>query len=293
MLHLNLDLSELEDLINMKPVVDKAVQAAAADLAQMVKAKVTDLARQKLHSRFQKYADGLSISQAEGGVWIVSLSEKVRFIEDGQQPFDMLDGLLKSPKAKISKTGSKYIVVPFDHSPGKGSTSQGGMHGAAQQDLVATIRQELKKQSKANKALGKAEIPFSKIEKNADGSPRLGKLHSFDISGKPTVGKGLAGTPGQGHGSEGWGRIGPSGIPFLHGVNIYQSQYQAPGGETRTRRSIVTFRTASSTQKGRAWQHPGNEPLMLMEQGLEWARSEWETKISPEIIDKIITSIEK
>lgn len=290
MISLNLDLSDLASLLDMKPAVDKAVKEAARDLAHMTHGKIRDLARQHLKGRYEKYVSGLSVKELENDVFLIVLDEKSRWVEDGQKPFDMLDGLLKSPKAKMSKSGAKYIVVPFDHSPGKGSTAQGGQHGAAQQDLVSTIRQDLKRQNKERKAIGKAEIPFAQIEKGPDGNPLIGRLHSFSISGKP---KKTGYGPGQGHGPEGWVRMGPTGIPFLHGVNIYQTKYKGAQGEERTRRSIFTFRTASSNQKGRAWQHPGNEPLMLMEQGLEWARSEWETKISPEIIDKILSSIDK
>lgn len=40
-----------------------------------------------------------------------------RYIRDGIRPYDMKPGLLRSPKARISKTGVKYLVVPIRTSP--------------------------------------------------------------------------------------------------------------------------------------------------------------------------------
>jgi hypothetical protein len=292
MIYLNLDMSEVLGLINMKGAVEQAVNDAARDLAQMTAAKITDLARQKLKSRYQMYIDGLTTFEAEKDVWVVNLSSKVRFIEDGQEAFNMLDGLLKSSKAKTSKDGSKYVMVPFEHGPGKGPTAEGGASGQANQDLISTIKAEMKRR----------KIPFGKIEKGAGGAPLTGKLHSFDINDAPLK---TSEGPGQGWGPLNDIRQGPNarqlvgggpgggGTPFLQGVNVYQTPYTDKKGNQAVRRSIVTFRTASSKQKGSGlWDHPGNEPLNLMEEGLAWARQEWETSISPEILDKIYTSLD-
>lgn len=269
----------------MKGQVEAAVKDAAKDLARMVSAKTKEIAREKLKSRYKMYVDGLSVKEVEGA-YLVSLSSKVRFIEDGQQPHNMLDSLLASKKAKTAKDGSRYLTVPFEHGPGKGPTSQGGQSGEAQQDLVATIKNEMKRQNKGRKAKGQSPISFGKIEKNADGSPMLGKLHSFDISNAPL--KTREG-PGMGHGAIGDVRQGVGGIPHLQGVSIYQTPDAT--SKTGVKRSIMTFRTASSKHSSPRWDHPGTEPLNMMEDALEWARATWENEISPEIVERILVEI--
>lgn len=172
---------------------------------------------------------------------------------------------------------SKYLVVPFEH--GKGKTAEGGASGSAQNDLNSVLKSEMKRRG----------IPFGKKEMNADGSPKLGKLHSFDINKSPLK---LHDGAGQGHGPVGEVRQGKTGTPFLEGVNIYQTAYKGKGGEDRVRKDIMTFRVVTSKQQGSGvWDHPGNDAMKFMEEGLEWARKEWETKISPEILDAILSKI--
>lgn len=279
MLHLNLDIGEILDLAEMKGVVNQAMQQAARDLAKMTEAKVKDLARQRLHSRYDKYIEGLSTFEVTKDVWVVNLSAKVRWIEDGQDEFSMLDHLLASKKAKTAKDGSKYVVVPFDQGPGKGPKAEGGASGQANQDLIATIKAEMKRR----------KIPFSKVEKNAGGLPQIGRLHEFNITERPIK---TEDGPGQGKGPIGQVRQGPTGIPFLQGVNVYQTLYKDKDGNDRVRRSIVTFRTASSKHQGSGrWDHPGNDAVNIMEEALEWARREWETTIEPEVRESIYASL--
>ncbi len=272
-----MDLSEIIELGNMKSTVDKAIKDAARDLAKMTESKIKELARQRLHSRFQMYTEGLSTEEVSEDIWVVKLASKVRWIEDGNEAFSMIDSMLKSPKAKTAKDGSKFLIVPFEH--GKGKTAEGGASGSAQNDLNSTLKAEMKRRG----------IPFGKKEMNSDGSPKLGKLHSFDINKSPLK---LHDGAGQGHGPVGEVRQGKTGTPFLEGVNIYQTAYKGKGGEDRVRKDIMTFRVVTSKQQGSGvWDHPGNDAMKFMEEGLEWARKEWETKISPEILDAIISKI--
>jgi hypothetical protein len=285
--YLNLDLSSIADLVSMKPIVEKAMKEAARDLAKMTEDKIKGLARQRLKSRYKLYVDGLSTRQVDEDTWLVILSGKVKWIEDGQESFNMLPWLLKSKKAKTAKDDSKYLTIPFEHGPGKGPTSEGGASGAAEQDLIAAIKSQLKGINKARKANGESPVPFGSLEKDANGAPLIGRLHSFDVTHAPLK---THDGPGQGKGGIGEVRQGPSGTPFLQGVNIYQTPYTDAAGKQRVRRSVVTFRTVSSKQKG-LWEHPGNDAVNLMEEGLEWARREWETTISPEILESIVTSL--
>lgn len=287
MMGINIDLGDLKDLMDLKGPTEKALQEAARDLAVMTHAKILEMANAKLHSRRQMFIEGLHYGKVTDDVWVVNLAASVRWIDDGQRPHNMLDDLLKSPKAKVSKKdGSKYIVIPFNHGPGKGATNS----TQAQQDLVSTLKVEMKARG----------IPFGKIERGADGSAKMGKLHSFNISDSPVK---TAQGPGQGHGPVGEVRQGPNdrqavgggpgggGRPFLHGVSVYQTA--DPTSKSGVKRSIMTFRIASSKHKaeGTRWNHPGTEPIHIMEDGLKWAMEEWQSKIAPEIVGKILAKI--
>ncbi len=287
MMGINIDLGDLKDLMDLKEPTQKVLHDAARDLAVMTHAKIVEIANAKLHSRREMYVTGLHYGKVSDDVWVVSLAAAVRWIDDGQRPHSQLDDLLKSPKAKVSKKdGSKYIVVPFNHGPGKGATNS----TKAQQDLVSTLKTEMKARG----------IPFGKIEKGADGNAKVGRLHSFNIGDAPVK---TQHGPGQGHGPVGEVRQGPNdrqavgggpsggGRPFLHGVSVYQTK--DPAARSGVKRSIMTFRIASSKHKaeGTRWNHPGTEPIHIMEDGFKWALEEWQSKIAPDIVSRIIAKI--
>lgn len=267
MLFVNVDVGELADLMGIKGALKNASDGAARDLAALAHAKITDLAGQKLKSRRKMYVTGLKYDEVEEGVWVITLDAKVRWIDDGMPQHNMLDDLLKSPKAKRSKKdGSKYVVVPFQHGPGMGK----GTTTPAQQDLIATVKAQMKARG----------IPFGGIEKNAQGQAKMGRLHSFDITNAPV--KTIDG-PGQGKGPKGEVKQGPTGIPFLQGVSVYQSL----DDKGKPQRQILTFRIASSKHRDQGrWEHPGTPAMNLMEEGMEWALETWEKEIAPGIVQK-------
>lgn len=271
MIGINIDISSLQGLLDITDNLQSAAASASRTMASMIRGKAVELANQKLHSRRKMYVDGLSIKEGDDGVWLVSLNAKVRFIDDGKSEWNMLEDLLKSPKAKTAKDGSKYLIVPFDHSPGQGPAST----TPAQQDIMSEIKSELKKRN----------IPFSKIEKDQDGNAKMGRLHSFDITKAPLK---MVDGPGMGHGPIGDARQGPTGVPFLQNVSIYQGKDQ----NGKTKRSIMTFRVASSKHKDQGrWDHPSVAPTPILEEATEWAMKEFEKEIGPAIMSKILDDI--
>jgi len=268
MFHINFDASELKSLMNIEEAFNDAVKDAEKQLAAMTYTKAVDLATSKLHSRRQMFVDALSIKE-EDGVTIVNLNGSARWIDDGQEPHSMLEALLKSPKAKRAADGSMYVVVPFDHGPGKGPANS----PESQQPMINALKKEFKQR----------KIPWGKIERDDQGRPKMGKIHSFDMSNTPIkTGEGA----GQGHGKTGAVRQGSTGIPFLQGVAVYQHG-QAGGG---AKKSVMTFRTASSNQQG-AWQHPGVEAANIMEETWKWAQETMEREIIPLVIESLSKSL--
>lgn len=226
--------------------VQEALYEGVKQLSAMTYAKTVELANEKLHSTREDYIKALDYKEISKGVWIVSLDEKMLWLEEGKDPGSMIDDLLKK-NPKIAKDGTKYKVVPFEHSksPSKMSTFH--------KSLVDDLRKELKSR----------DIPFKKIEKNADGSPRIGKLHTLNIpSALPT--------PRASH-------------PIFHGLTIYQSQ-TASG---KVRRDIMTFRVASEKHKQQGkWYYPGLEAYKLMDKAFESSVKEFEETILPTILSK-------
>jgi hypothetical protein len=158
----------------------------------------------------------------------------------------MTEDLLRK-NAKIAKDGSRYKAIPFDH--GKPS-SQTSVNTSM---LVNQIKAELKARN----------IPYKKIEYNADGSPRIGRLHTIRGINSPKPSERAS------HG-------------VLEGLTIYQRKL--PSGKVR--RDIMTFRTVSSKMKGSKWIHPGIEPKKFMDEALEWAEKVFNDEILPSILDR-------
>lgn len=226
--------------------VEQDIKKAIGNLAAITHAKVVQEANAELHSSRQDYMEALGFEEIVDGVWVISLDEKAMWIEEGiEANKDMKPDLLAN-NAKTSKDGHKYKVIPFDYgkAPSQNSTST--------QTIVNEIKQGLKKEN----------IPFKKIERNADGSPKIGKLHSLDLGGK---------IPGKGN------------TPAGKGVSIYQTLTKTGN----VRRDILTYRTVSSGPGSAGkWHHPGLEPKLFLDKAVEWAMKEWEEKVLPEVLKK-------
>jgi len=168
---------------------------------------------------------------------------------------------------------SRYIVVPFQHN--KGATQQ----TAAQTTLTDTIKSEMKKR----------KIPYGKLEHGADGKPKTGLLHSFDIMKNPIK---TAPGAGSGHGPIGAVKQGATGIPHLQGVRVYQTKIKDAKGKESVKKSIMTFRVASSKMKGQGrWVHPGLEAKRFLDEAASWALKEFESRIKDQILVSVVGGI--
>lgn len=231
--------------------VEQDLHKAVANLAAITHAKVVQEANEELHSSRQEFMDSLGFEEVAPGVWVISVDESGLWVEEGiDANKDMKPDLLKN-NPKISANGNRYKVIPFDY--GKPPSQM----TPTTQMIVAAIRDNLKKE----------KVPFKKIERNTDGSPRTGKLHEFDF-----------GNPGGKMGS-----IGKGNTPVMNGLSIYQT-ITASGN---VRRDILTFRTVSSGPASAGkWHHPGLAPKKFLDRALDWAMKEWEDKILPEALKK-------
>jgi len=234
------------ELSNLGKELHDDILESVGGLAQAAHGKIVEMANAELKSSRKKYLDNLDEpTQISEGVWLIALNPGALFLEEGlPEDFDMKPGLLK--KGKTSKKGYRYRVVPFDY--GKPPSQNTG----ATQMMVDKIRSNLRKEG----------VPFKKIERDSTGSPRVGKLHTFNWN-SPIPGKG--------------------NTPQLHGVTIYQTKMK--GGQIK--RDVVTFRTVTDGPAGaEKWFHPGIEAKKFLDRAADFVDRTWEEKILPDILKR-------
>jgi len=284
-LDLHINISQITDLQNaLTDDVKGKLRRAAEQLAIQTHAHVVEQANAKLRSRLRPFLQNLTFGKVGDDVWAITVLRPGLWIEEGRPAGEMIDDLLKAKTAKTAKDGSRYVAIPFQHN--KGPTYQTPGEAA----LIRTLKAALKE----------ANIPYGKIERNPDGSPKIGLLHSLDIDtphtndtrddlGRRTYRQRMHPRP--------QGQAGPGGRPFLWGVRIYQRLLRDKNGKPlldkqglpRASRHIMTFRVASSKHKGTGkWMYPGIEGKKFLDEAFEWAMKEWDTKIAPSLLGDLL-----
>jgi hypothetical protein len=291
MISLNMDLGDILALEStMLKTIKDALHDAGKDLSTQAHAHLVEEVNKNLHSSRDKYLDALKWQEVSSDTWVISLDAKAMWIEEGMEQHSMLEDLLSGKAVKTAKDGSRYVIVPFKHNKGPSQFNPATASG----DLTETIKKELKAR----------KIPYGGLEMDSAGKPKLGLLHKLDITKLPTkVSEGVY----QGSGPIGQVRQGPTGIPYLQGIRIYQGTTGIPlkpGGTSldkgagsklgspKVQKSIMTFRVASSKHMGTGrWNHPGLEPKHLFEATEAWAMELMATKIGPETINRILQTL--
>lgn len=265
-------LTDLEQKLSGGKLTEILHQEGSA-LATQAHAHLMELASAELHSRREKFIRALKFEQVSEHTWMLTIPEEIVWIEDGlPENFEMLDHLLRSPKARTAKDGSRYVIVPMEQNKGKADNTDWG------REIRQAVQTELKRR----------KIPFDKVERNQDASPKLGLLHQVAIPDTVHPLKTGEG-PGQGKGPIGEPRQGKTGVEFLRGLRIYQRMGQDSLGRSKVNRHIMTFRVASSKQdKGRDWVHPGNAPMKFLDRTYDWAVKEWENAVKPRVTKKLL-----
>jgi hypothetical protein len=221
-------------------VLEMAVKSASV----MTHAKAQELAAQQLKTRHKTYKDNLVYREVAPGLWVVELLEPAMWIEEGRPEGSMVDDLLRK-NPKIAKDGTRYKSIPFDQTREVNSKTN------PQNNVVKTMLQNFLKESK---------IPLTKIEKNSDGSPKLGTLHKLNI-------KSPYPSPTASH-------------QALWGVNIIQRMVNG-----KVKRDILTFRTVSDKSKAEGkFYYPGLEGVKILDQSYDWITKTWESEILPSLM---------
>lgn len=259
--------------------VEQDLTKGVSVLAASTHAWVATKAAEELHSEGSVFRDNLRYEEISPTVHVVTILDPAMWIEEGITPgTDMKEWFFKNKeKTHISAKGYRYRVMNFQHN--KAPSKQNGYD----KGLTDKIKFEMGKISREQVKQGGKPIPWGKIETEANGSPRIGKLHEFNFQG--------------GRASSKW-----STDP-LSRVTIYQNEMKDKNGNNlkdakgnnRVSRDIVTFRTASDNPKTKdgtgtppkdKFIHPGYEAKKYLDQAYDQASRMWENEILPKILNK-------
>lgn len=224
----------------LKDEVKKNMEDSLRNLVTLTRARIVEQTEVLSSATNRIYMEALgNEEEVATNVWVIALDEKALWIEEGiEANHDMKPDLLK---------GKPYRVIPFRYDRPESRNTP------FTQGLIGEIKQKLKVE----------KLSISKIEKNKDGSPKIGKLHEFDFGGP---------IPGRGN------------TPALTRLTVYQSQQK---DSSKIRRDVLTFRTVSAgpASDGK-WIHPGYQGKKFMDKAMDKAMKDWEEQILPEILAK-------
>lgn len=237
-----------QQLDRKKEDILKQTRKAVEGLAVAAHAHVLELAGDKLKSLQNKYKDAIDFQQADDNLWVITLDKSAMWIEKGNDAWSMYDKIQKSPKAKTSKEGHKYLIIPFEKSKRPSEQTPRA------KSVTDKVRAFLKKEN----------VPYKKIEYNPDGSPKLGLLHKFDIKSPRPSQKAKS--------------------PELFGLSIYQRKDESG----KIRRDVMTFRVVSEKNKGDGrWEYQPREGVNLFEETHKWAITTWNNEILPALVESL------
>lgn len=261
------------------------LEAGVQKLAAQTHGHVMQKSQQELSPQLQlvfkgEFGDNVRLDTVSEGVHVVSIGGSAYWIEEGIPPnTDMkTDKWLFKNGSKVSKDGYQYKTISFKHS------KRPAMQTGYEQMLTSKIRADLKSINRIRKKEGQSPIPWTgKLETDANGSPRIGKLHEITLHG--------------GKAKSSWGYD-----PLYKMIVMQTAEKDKKGnvilnkqGKPKVRRDFFTFRTAStnphpSENGGIApkdkFIHPGFEAKKFLDEAETWAITYWETQLLPEIISK-------
>lgn len=165
---------------------------------------------------------------------VSATAEHADAIEKGTPPHDMKPTLLSGPRARVSREGVRYVIIPFRHN----------VPGAS-----ATGKPMPKEVYRAAKTLAMSQVTGKRPDVNARGEPV--ERATYKWGGQASV-----------H-PFGWrSRIAPQGHEYTHKVSIYEGMVRmGPKGHS----TYMTFRVASENSDPNSWWSPGVEPKPVSE----------------------------
>ncbi len=233
-----------EDVSAIKNNITEDLRLAVKTMGSGALKKAEELAEQHFPPKLASmYKTALKIEQVSEDMVIIELDQKALWMEKGRKSGFMED-LLKN--GKKAKDGSRYKVIPLKESKGSAQTPSAG------ENLVPEIKSFLQKKG--------VRTGKNNLELDNKGSPRIGKIHSFDI-------KDL--------------RDKKQISDNISRVSVFQGKNPKTG---KIEKSITAFRVISEKHKGTGkWIHPGTPPTNILEKALKWSEQLWQNELFPAI----------
>jgi hypothetical protein len=186
---------------------------------------------------------GTALDVPESGQFerkIIATAKIAEMTEHGYAPFDMKPMLLNGPKARISKKGTVFNIIPFRHGvPGK--SGDNAHFKNMPQNIYEAARQ-------------------LKSSVSVAGTPRL-KNHGLLYGGKLNSKEhgDILGDPKR----HVFGHVSDSTLDhaYRHKKSIYDGMVKVTSGYGKTSQSkYLTFRVVSEKSAPYSWWHPGRPP---------------------------------
>lgn len=233
-----------QDIEKIKNNIGEDVKLAIKTLGSSTLKKAEELAEQHLSSKLASmYKTALKIEQVSEDMVVIELDQKAFWIEKGRKSGFMED-LLKN--GKRAKDGSRYRVIPLEESKGSIQAPPAG------ENLVPQIKSFLQQKG--------VRTGKNNLELDNKGSPRIGKIHSFDI-------KDL--------------RDKKQISDNISRVSVFQGTNPKTG---KVEKSITAFRVISDKHKDAGkWIHPGTPPANILEKAFKWSEQLWQNELFPAI----------
>jgi hypothetical protein len=210
--------------------------------------------------------ENLRILHVSDNLHVVELDQKAAFIEDGR-PKIFMQWLLDSPKAKTSKDGKKYAVIPFTLAKFKGSMSPPRIPALETMAKAAfkNIRPKMAMRSTAYDASGRpihgkiADVPIPEPDRSVQG------FHSRPRSKEMAA---LTGLPAH------------EGIFYGKGASLRQ-KVSKKGGKFKVDRGIMTFRVISEKHRAEGrWMAPEVKPFGGFPAAHKWAMEQLDIAVA-------------
>ena len=235
---------------NYVEALSRALDATAYMLPGLVRQEIENQAKNKLTTSRDAYLSALSVKM-DDYVLIMEIDDKnwlACAVERGAPSFDMNPGILKSPKAKISKAGYRYMSIPMNK-------EVGGKPGPS--DRSKEI------QKKINEVMKRPSFK----------QDRMGGINKFHtkFGGRYVPGVYPGGAIVQTQQIETGNDKDISGLyrtrVFANSEEFYQKQSSKTG---MPKWHLLMFRTISENPLSKHWVHPGITGVNLLKQTENW-----------------------
>ena len=246
------EFANIDGVMSLLGLSQAQIAANVATLAHLARAEWVRVAKRDLHSTERDYTGAILPVQLHGMTALVILEGVFpNMLEDGWAPHDLRDTILRSGKAKMSKAGYRYMIIPFATSITASATGRNAPKlGSGYTDAFAAQRSK-----ELAKALRKLSATTSTVGPMAPGA-----LHRFQV-GPVLPGGRKTTTWGQSLAAENAGPLARArhAAPLAAGTYRFEKGYA--GGSQATYGSFRVISENPATKRsdsgGANWHHPG------------------------------------